>query len=91
MELSVESVVAIIGLFVAFPPALLILWHCFKRRGTQRQNFPRFIQKSDVPGLMPVEHVFLTFESRPQQSSQLVHLLSISVSYAACQKLVYEV
>ncbi|KAF2141084.1 uncharacterized protein K452DRAFT_44999 [Aplosporella prunicola CBS 121167] len=37
MSLSIESIVAVVGLFIASPPVALLLWKCLKRRQRNRE------------------------------------------------------
>ena len=39
MAMSKEAIITLVGLFVAFPPALLVLWSLFKRKKIGRPHY----------------------------------------------------
>ncbi|KAI0541599.1 hypothetical protein GGR58DRAFT_434129 [Xylaria digitata] len=84
MELSVESIVAIIGLLVAFPPAIPIIWHCVKRCRLQRKGLPAFFKTSDKLDLKSRQFTASDLDDGPRQSTLPSHTSSISISYEAC-------
>ncbi|KAI0415605.1 hypothetical protein F5X98DRAFT_211227 [Xylaria grammica] len=76
MELSVESIVAIIGLLVAFPPAVLIVWHCCKRCRLQTKV-------KALPEPESRRFAASGFDTAPPQPRLPFHASSVSLSYEA--------
>ncbi|KAM0561607.1 hypothetical protein ACHAPJ_002775 [Fusarium lateritium] len=75
MGISSEVIVAIVGVLVNVPAFCLVLWHCYRKRGSSSSR--QRLENADPQSYPALEPRRLTLDT--QYAIQLLPLLSVTI------------